>query len=190
MGGVVLNGKIETVLNAIADKLNINNEEFSNLFRIHKNELQTGKMKIIELCELVKEKFNITEDIIPIWKDCYIQTMTFNNETIELINKLRKNYKIAVITNASDLHTEINKERNAFQYFDEVIASNEIGITKPDERIYRIMLDKLKVKSEECIFVDDREAQVLPATVLGMKGVLFSTVPKFIEDVTKLGVII
>lgn len=188
MGGVVLHGKIETVLDCIAEELHISKEEFSQLFRAHKKELQEGKMKISQLCELVKEKYGIEKDILPIWKKCYLAIMTFNTEVLELITKLRKNYKIAVITNTSDIHTKINRERDAFKYFDEAIASSEAGMVKPNKEIYEAMLGKLKVKPEECIFVDDRESQVEPAVALGMKGLVFTDIKKFIEDLKRLGV--
>ncbi len=63
-----------------------------------------------------------------------------------------------------------------------------MGLTKPDKKIYELMIEKLSVSPEECIFVDDRESQVEPATILGMKGVVFTNINTFIEDIEKLGV--
>ena len=56
---------------------------------------------------------------------------------------------------------------------DEMIISAEEGIAKPDERIYRIALEKMGVEPEEAVFLDDLSANVEAARQLGMKAVQF-----------------
>ncbi len=55
-------------------------------------------------------------------------------------------------------------------YFDAIVLSFEAGVTKPDEKIYRIALRNLKVKPEEVLFVgDDFENDVKVPRRVGMK---------------------
>ena len=51
--------------------------------------------------------------------------------------------------------------------------SGEEGVTKPDLRIYQILLDRYGLKAEECLFVDDRLENVEAARALGMQGIVF-----------------
>jgi HAD superfamily hydrolase (TIGR01509 family) len=57
--------------------------------------------------------------------------------------------------------------------FDVTIFSAEVGLAKPDPRIYQLVLDKLGVKAGQAIFVDDFQANVDAANSLGIHGVSF-----------------
>ena len=77
-------------------------------------------------------------------------------ETIEVLEKLQGKYKLAIISNGDSksqhskiTHVDIEK------YFDEVIVSGDIGIHKPDKRIFEYMMNKLDVRPEECLMIGD-----------------------------------
>jgi putative hydrolase of the HAD superfamily len=59
--------------------------------------------------------------------------------------------------------------------FDTLVISAEVGVMKPELKIYRIALEQLKVKSNEAVFVDDMPANVEAARTLGMQGILFES---------------
>lgn len=48
------------------------------------------------------------------------------------------------------------------QYFDAISISGDIGIKKPDERIFRMTLEKLDVPASDCLYVDDRVKNLKP----------------------------
>nr|WP_241661264.1 HAD family phosphatase [Thermomonospora catenispora] len=55
--------------------------------------------------------------------------------------------------------------------FDEVVISCEVGMRKPDERIFRHAVERLGLTPPECVFIDDIEHNVRAAEALGMVGV-------------------
>ena len=55
--------------------------------------------------------------------------------------------------------------------FDVVVISGEVGMRKPEERIYRHVLAALDVEPHEAVFVDDVRGNVEAAVALGMVGV-------------------
>ncbi|MBA9007861.1 HAD family hydrolase [Thermomonospora cellulosilytica] len=57
------------------------------------------------------------------------------------------------------------------ELFDEVVISCEVGMRKPDERIFRHAVERLGLAPAECAFVDDIEHNVRAAEALGMVGV-------------------
>lgn len=59
-------------------------------------------------------------------------------------------------------------------YFDLIISSSDIGLAKPDKRIYGYLIDRLGVKPEEIIFIDNRKENLLPANSLGIKTFHFT----------------
>jgi putative hydrolase of the HAD superfamily len=56
--------------------------------------------------------------------------------------------------------------------FDAVVISAEVGMRKPEERIYRHAADLIGLPPQECVFIDDIEANVAAAEAIGMTGVL------------------
>lgn len=55
--------------------------------------------------------------------------------------------------------------------FDAVVISGEVGMRKPEARIYTYTLDRLGVAPAECVFVDDLRPNVEAAAALGIVGV-------------------
>src|SRR6478735_1772926 len=55
--------------------------------------------------------------------------------------------------------------------FDTVVISGEVGMRKPEERIYRYVADGLDLPLSECVFVDDLRPNVDAAVALGMVGI-------------------
>ncbi len=57
------------------------------------------------------------------------------------------------------------------EHFDDLVLSGRVGLRKPDPAIYRLAADRLGIRLEACVFVDDLERNVEVATGLGMVGV-------------------
>lgn len=57
------------------------------------------------------------------------------------------------------------------ELFDCVVISGEVGMRKPDERIFRHAVEQLGLAPQDCVFIDDIEHNVRAAEALGMVGV-------------------
>lgn len=60
--------------------------------------------------------------------------------------------------------------------FDAVVISGEVGMRKPEHRIYLHTCERLGLRPEECVFIDDLEHNVRVAEELGMAGILHTDV--------------
>lgn len=105
-----------------------------------------------------------------------------------LVKRLRKKYKIALLTNNNIWLDVLNERYNFYKNFDEIISSHSVQLAKPHVRIYRLMLKKLKLKPNECIFVDDKKINVEAAVKIGMKGIVFKSYNQLRHDLESLGV--
>jgi len=98
-------------------------------------------------------------------------------EQMEVIKALRDaGIKNAVVTNISVDRVDSQKRKFEFlgisELFDAVLFSGEIGIHKPDRRIFDLAAAKLNVANEQCIFVgDDPDSDVAGALNAGMEVV-------------------
>lgn len=104
-------------------------------------------------------------------------------EMINLVRKLRKNYKVALLSNhIKDWLEPLIKEYDLRSEFDEIVTSYETGLAKPDPKIYKIAAKRLGARCDEVLFVDDLENNLIPARELGMKTHLFRNLPDLLAD--------
>jgi epoxide hydrolase-like predicted phosphatase len=66
--------------------------------------------------------------------------------------------------------------------FDVIVISGEVGMRKPDPKIFRLTAEKLGVAPDECVFVDDHPGHLKAALELGMKTVLHRSPKETIEE--------
>ena len=106
-------------------------------------------------------------------------------EVQHVLRNLKESYKIALITNVpSTISIEyVNaglQELGIQELFDVVIASSDIGISKPDEEIFALALDYLQVKPEEAIMIGNTIAtDIFGGNRMGMTTVLIQREPKY-----------
>lgn len=92
----------------------------------------------------------------------------------DLIFELKeKGYGIFLLSNASRMQKEYWKQVDCSSCFDGTVVSAFEGVMKPDKKIYEILLERCHLKAEECLFIDDRKANVDTAVFLDMTGYVF-----------------
>ncbi len=79
-------------------------------------------------------------------------------------------FGIYVLSNAAESFYEYFTRQFDLDFFDGVVISADVHVTKPDIRIYKHLLEKYSLKSEECLFIDDRQDNVDGALKAGMKA--------------------
>jgi putative hydrolase of the HAD superfamily len=67
------------------------------------------------------------------------------------------------------------RHREWLAHFSALTYSCEIGVAKPDPRAYEIVAERLGVAPGDCLFLDDREVNVLAAREVGMRAEVFRT---------------
>jgi putative hydrolase of the HAD superfamily len=103
-----------------------------------------------------------------------IITLKPRPEAIPVIKKLKsKGYKVGLISDCSP-ETPTAWSKTRFDgLFDVTVFSCVAGMKKPDQRIYQIATDNLRVKPEECLYIGDGSSQELTgAKRAGMTPVL------------------
>lgn len=101
-------------------------------------------------------------------------------ERIELVQQLSKRYRTFLLSNTCKIHCESynNKLDREFgipsldHLMEKAYYSHEMGLRKPNQRIYERVLKKSRLDPYETVFVDDSGPNVIAAENLGMRGVL------------------
>ncbi len=104
----------------------------------------------------------------------YYKYRPFNNEMIELMNKLKhNNYKIFILSNNNKETCEYLKQLPMFERIDGWIVSCDYHIVKPNKEIYVKLFNTFNIKPDECFFIDDNKKNVEIGVMLGMQGFTF-----------------
>jgi epoxide hydrolase-like predicted phosphatase len=115
----------------------------------------------------------------------YWGTGKWNTTLLDFIWALKKNYKLAVISDAeSNARTMLSEWVND-QLFDVIVFSAEEGFRKPDARIYQNVLTKLGVEATAAVFVDDRAVNVVGAKQIGINAIQYEGYSKLLEDLSQ-----
>ena len=94
----------------------------------------------------------------------------------------------AILSNMGDnVLASVERTFDWLPRFDVLIWSYQWHMAKPDPAIYRLCLDKLSVRPEETLFLDDKLLNVEAAQALGMKAIQFTTVDHLREDLIAQG---
>lgn len=80
-------------------------------------------------------------------------------------------YLIGVCTNNIAEYRSSWQAQIPIGIFDDVVDSCEVGIRKPDHAIYHLTCERLGVRPDQAIFIDDHPGNVAAANEVGMHGV-------------------
>jgi epoxide hydrolase-like predicted phosphatase len=95
-------------------------------------------------------------------------------ELVDYIRGLQERYKTGVISNAlSNVRVYIDTKWHMADAFDTLILSAEVGLMKPDARIFHLALQSLGVPPAQAVFVDDFVHNVDGAQAVGMHAIQF-----------------
>lgn len=95
-----------------------------------------------------------------------------NDELIAYARSLRGQYKIGLLSNIGDHMMDRLFNGTVQAEFDTVVLSFNEGMIKPDPNIFLLTAERLGVLPEECIMIDDREANCDGARRAGMQAIL------------------
>jgi len=91
---------------------------------------------------------------------------------ISVLSVLRQKYRLALVSNCAIGLSDVVEGLGLTGFFDAVVLSYEVGVRKPDRRIYLEALRKLRLKPEECVFVADEISDLEGAREVGLKTLL------------------
>jgi len=92
------------------------------------------------------------------------------------LNKLKKKYKIYILSNMTYNTYNYLKTLGIIDLFDGGVYSYECGLIKPYKGIYELFLKRYNLNKEECIFFDDTKVNVDTGNELGIKSILYKNI--------------
>jgi putative hydrolase of the HAD superfamily len=109
------------------------------------------------------------------------------DKNVRLLPQLKKQgFMLYYLSNfPADIFDEVREGYYFFKYFDGGLISAKAKSSKPEKKIYEILLEKYSIKPEECLFIDDIEINVKTAEGIGMTGLVTHGSPEISKQVEK-----
>jgi 2-haloacid dehalogenase len=111
--------------------------------------------------------------------------------TVDILAELhRSGVALYGLTNFSAETYPLARRRFAFlEWFRGVLVSGEVGLVKPDPRIYRLLCERFAIAPATAIYIDDVAHNAAAATALGMHGIHFTAPVSLRRELVELGVL-
>jgi len=123
--------------------------------------------------------------------EAYKKNFNTNQELYNIAKKLKKqNYQISILSDQWYFSKEALISEKRTKMFNPVMVSCDLGIRKPNPKIYKLLLKRLKLKPDAVLFIDNREWNLKPAKELGIKTILFKDNKQLIKSLEKLGIFV
>lgn len=95
---------------------------------------------------------------------------------------LKEKYKIGVISDTDPSIKRVLKNAGIYDYFDNMTLSYELGISKPNPKMFEYALDLMKIPAVETVFVDDYEINLDSASAMDIQPILMISRPNSKES--------
>ncbi|MBN1688735.1 MAG: HAD family phosphatase [Candidatus Omnitrophica bacterium] len=149
---------------------------------------ERGEISTLDFFEYAKQAFKVPIDFESFkngWNDIFWE----NDGMDELTGKLSKTYPLYLISNTNEMHFDyIEKKFGILRHFKETFPSHRMGARKPEPKIYAKTIERIGVRPEEMVFIDDVPKFVRGAKKAGMHGIQFRNKKQLIRDLKRLGV--
>lgn len=191
LGGVLsLGPRNNGVHSFVAKKLGINLDTyFDSIDEVYAESI-TGKISPQKALKAMAKNLNTSpEKLERIYSKSYKKNFKRDDILYNFALDLKKKgYKISILSDIWKAAADAILTKRDYGKFDDIVTSYKIGVRKTNPKIFRIALKRLKVKSSEAIFTDNRAWNLVAPRKIGITPILYKNPKQFIGEMKRLGV--
>lgn len=190
LGGVLFSNGTKTFIKELSISYSLPEQTIKEVIDGEIGSLyRESKISRDEFWRRVIEKLHLRESA-DILEQKWINGYDLITGTRDIIMQLSKNYHIFYLSdNVKERVDALDKRFDFKRLFSGGIFSHEVGVRKPNPKIYEFTLIKTNSKPEETLFIDDKPHLLEPAQKMGMNTLLFTSAPELKSQLEKIGVI-
>lgn len=183
-GGVLASEGFRDGLREIGRKNNLDPDAFFETATklVFETGYVTGECKEREYWMALRKKTGIKGDDASLRREL-MERFSLDRDLLRFVDRLRlEGYTTGILSDQTNWLDEINEREDIFSHFDYVFNSYHLHKSKRDPSIFTYVADKLGLRPEEILFVDDNEGNIKRAIAAGMKGYLYTGREEFLKD--------
>ncbi|HRV94607.1 MAG TPA: HAD family phosphatase [Anaerolineae bacterium] len=178
VGGVLIRTQSRTGRETWAKKLGLDAWDFEHLvFNSDSGrQAQLGQKSVDTHWQWLGQHFGLNPADLAQMRLDFFAGDEMNRELVAHVQRLhRAGYRTGLLSNYADDARPLWTEVYPFiDYFDGVVISSEVGLMKPDPKIYYLAADSVAVSPAEVLFIDDFIENVEGARQVGMQAIHFN----------------
>jgi len=125
------------------------------------------------------------------FRKIYTCMFSRNKEIEKIIPKLKKKYRLVLLSNTDEMHYNfIKKEFQVLNYFDDFVLSYKAGMRKPNPLIFIEAVKKSKTTPWNCVYFDDIMEFVIVARLMGIKAFRYKDIRKLKRNLKESGIFV
>jgi putative hydrolase of the HAD superfamily len=175
LGGVIVRTEYQAPRQQLAERLGMEYDDLSKIVFDSETGAQAsiGTITALQHWESVIKRLKRPATELETIRDEFFAGDIVDRQLLEFLRSLRGKQTTGLISNAwSDLRDYLVREKMD-DAFDHIIISAEVGVAKPDPKIFQVALEQAGVSPNEAVFVDDFYANIEGCEQVGMKGIHF-----------------
>src|SRR5512142_3147607 len=188
LGGVIVRTEYQTPRQQLAERLGMEYDDLDRLVFNSETGLQAaiGAITPQQHWEAVMKRLKRPAEEMTAIREEFFAGDIVDRTLVDFIRSLRGKYKTGLISNNwGDLRESLIREKFE-DAFDTIIISAEVGVAKPDPKIFQIALEQAGVRPNEAVFVDDFYVNIEGCEKVGMQGIHFKDAPSTLQQLKLL----
>jgi putative hydrolase of the HAD superfamily len=190
IGGVLIHDLFSETDVFLAKKAGMSKEDIFQVRIRHWLPLKLVECDCAEFWRGFLKELGVRVSVEEISKMAYavLKTMPASVALLKRLAKSKK-HRLGVISNNSHEWSEYaKKDLGLGQYFDDWISSSDVHLAKPGKEIFLLAVERIGVKPEECVFIDNQKNNIDGASELGMSVIHFKSAKQLESGLKKLGI--
>ncbi len=171
LGNVLINWKPAEFLEKAGYNDSLKNVILNDIFHSPEwRQLDNGDITLDEAISKIAGKSSLTRNEIKAIFDLRTKIIAPIIPNVKLLPELKKRgYRLYYLSNfPDDIFDEIHNSYDFFNFLDGGEISARLRASKPDEKIFRLFLEKYLLTPQECLFIDDMGINADSAENIGM----------------------
>ncbi|MFP6570678.1 MAG: HAD family phosphatase [Dehalococcoidia bacterium] len=150
--------------------------------------LESGSQTWAEYSEMIRSELDLDMDDNE-FRAVFTSVLTPYEPMFDIVRSLAPRFKLGCCSNTSGAHwDEIRASVPVTDLFGPKVLSFEVGSMKPDQRIYRDLINACAAKPHQIVFIDDNQKNIESALAAGIQALQFTTIQQLEYDLHQLGI--
>ena len=110
---------------------------------------------------------------------------------VDILGKLKgASYSLYALSNwPAEKFALVRPQYPFFEWFDGVVISGDVGLVKPEQAIFELLLERVGHSADECLFIDDLAPNISTARELGFQTILFQSALQLETELQRMGIL-
>lgn len=145
-----------------------------------RGEIDAQEVKHLRFQNTLKKFGLVSQSMVKDVGDAYLAHLPRGGNlmpnVLHILKKLHAHYRLHVVTNGFQAITKVKLQNSGItDFFQLVLSAEEVGVLKPDKRVFQTAVNKTKAKVEESLFIGDSIiADIEGASSFGMDQVFYN----------------